>query len=225
VRVLTAQPTLVDQVYEEILADITNGQLPEHTRLVQDELARSFGVSRQPVQLALAVLRSQGFVREAPGRGLIVASIDVVFVRELYEVRGALEGLAARLAAQHAGKKEIGDGKALIEAGRAAIRSASVAEMIDADMKFHKYLYELSGNSLVQEMTEPHWAHLRRAMGVVLMQDKAPRDVWDQHAAILEAITNGDGELAERATRAHLKSSADIFVARLEARESDEKAE
>ena len=95
-----SQPTLVEQVVNAIVSEIVDGELPANSRLIQDELARAYGVSRQPVQQALLLLRDRGLVREAAGRGLIVAPIDPGFVRRLYEVRAMLDGLAARLAAE-----------------------------------------------------------------------------------------------------------------------------
>ena len=66
-RSLTPQPTLVDQVYESILTEITEGRLGLDSRLIQEELAETLGVSRQPVQQALVLLRSRGLLRDAPG--------------------------------------------------------------------------------------------------------------------------------------------------------------
>ena len=71
-----SQPTLVEQVVNAIVSEIVDGELPSNSRLIQDELARAYGVSRQPVQQALLLLRDRGLVREAPGRGLIVSPID-----------------------------------------------------------------------------------------------------------------------------------------------------
>ena len=65
---LKTQPNLTERVYQRILSDIVGGELPELARLIQDDLARDLGVSRQPVQQALLLLRNQGFVREAPTR-------------------------------------------------------------------------------------------------------------------------------------------------------------
>ena len=184
-----AQPRLVEQVYEAILSEITDGRLAPNTRLIQDELAAAYGVSRQPVQQALLVLRSHGLVRDAPRRGLVVSPLDVEFVRNLYEVRAVLEGLAARLAAEHGSERARTDGQALIEKGRAAVESGSVTKQIAADMAFHSFLYEISGNPLIGETTAPHWHYLRRVMGEVLRDDeKIPGSIWDEHAAILEAV-------------------------------------
>src|SRR6202043_3939783 len=138
------QPTLVEQVVNSIVSEIVDGELPSNARLIQDDLARAYGVSRQPVQQALLLLRDRGLVREAPGRGLIVSPIDPDFVRKLYEVRAMLDGLAGRLAAERgAGRAKI-EGPAHLDAGRAAVASGSLHEQIEADMRFHAFINELS---------------------------------------------------------------------------------
>src|SRR5207342_1519448 len=131
------QPTLVEQVVNAIVSEIVDGELPSNSRLIQDELARAYGVSRQPVQQALLLLRDRGMVREAPGRGLIVSPLDVDFVRNLYEVRAMLDGLAARLAAECGAERAKTEGPAYLEVGRAAVKSGSLHQQIDADMQFH----------------------------------------------------------------------------------------
>src|ERR1700681_2502819 len=165
------QPTLVEQVVNAIVSEIVDGDLPSNSRLIQDELARAYGVSRQPVQQALLLLRDRGLVREAPGRGLIVSPLDVGFVRNLYEVRAMLDGLAARLAAEWGAERAKTEGPAYLEAGSAAGKSGSRHNPIEADMKIQAFLNELSGNPLIGETTAPHWPYLRRVMGEVLRDD------------------------------------------------------
>ena len=177
---ITIQPRLVEQVYEAILSEITDGRLPPNTRLIQDELATAYGVSRQPVLQALLLLRNHGLVRDAPRRGLVVSPLDVEFVRNLYEVRAVLEGLAARMAAEHGSERAWKEGRILIVEGRAAVESSSITNQIAADMAFHSFLYEISGNPLISETTAPHWHYLRRVMGEVLRDDeKVPGSIWD----------------------------------------------
>jgi len=215
---VTVQPRLVEQVYEAILSEITDGRLPPNTRLIQDDLATAYGVSRQPVQQALLLLRNHGLVRDAPRRGLVVSPLDVEFVRNLYEVRAVLEGLAARMAAEHGSERAKREGRVLIEGGRVAVESGSVTQQIAADMAFHSFLYEISGNPLIGETTAPHWHYLRRVMGEVLRDDdEIPGSIWDEHAAILDAVIAGDGAKAETLGRRHISSAAKIFVARLQA--------
>ena len=81
---------LVKLVYTAILTEVTEGRLPADARLIQDELAQAYGVSRQPVQQALLLLRDHGIVLEAPRRGFVVAPLSVDRVRYQYQVRTAL---------------------------------------------------------------------------------------------------------------------------------------
>ena len=215
-RPLTSQPSLAEQVCEQILSEIAGGRLAENTRLIQDDIAKTLGVSRQPVQQALLLLRNQGFLRDAPGRGLVVAPIDLDFVRDLYELRAVTEGLACRLAAERGVAKAKKSGPKLIEEGRKAEVEGSVSKLIAADMKFHEFLYEISGNSLIKETTQPYWVHLRRFMGEVLMRDETPRRIWDQHEAILQAVIRGNPDKAEELGRAHIAKAASIYISRLE---------
>jgi len=216
-----AQPTLVEQVVNAIVSEIVEGELPSNSRLIQDELARAYGVSRQPVQQALLLLRDRGLVREAPGRGLIVSPIDPDFVRKLYEVRGMLDGLAARLAAERGAERARIEGPAFLEEGRAAVESGSLNAQIEADTRFHAFVNELSGNSLIGETTAPHWPYLRRVMGEVLRDDvQMPQTILGEHVAILDAIIAGDADRAEALSRDHISRAAKIFVHRLEAQQA-----
>jgi DNA-binding GntR family transcriptional regulator len=213
-------PTLVEQVVNAIVSEIVDGELPANARLIQDELAKAYGVSRQPVQQALLLLRDRGLVREAPGRGLIVSPLDVGFVRNLYDIRAMLDGLAARMAAESSSERAKTEGPAYLEAGRAAVRSGSLHEQIEADMRFHAFINELSGNPLIGETTAPHWPYLRRVMGEVLRDDaQMPQTILQEHVAILDAIIAGNGTEAEGLSRNHILRAANIFVQRLQARQ------
>lgn len=214
-RTLRSHPTRVEQVYDELLAAITDGALQPNERLIQDDLAKRLGVSRQPIQQALLLLRNDGLVREAPGRGLIVASVNTKVAHDLYEIRAVLEGLASRLAAQFGVDRAKIAGPPLLEAGRAAVKARSVSRMVAADVKFHQLLYELSGNALIRETTEPHWRHMRRIMGEVLMLDDTPRRIWDEHQMILDAVIAGDAQKAEALGRRHIVDAAEVFIARM----------
>jgi DNA-binding GntR family transcriptional regulator len=217
-RALTPQSRLVEQVYEAILTEITEGKLPPNSRLIQDELAEVYGVSRQPVQQALLLLRNHGLVRDAPRRGLVVSPLDVDFIRNLYEIREVLEGLSCRKAAECGSERARVEGPALIAAGREAVATGSVTKQIAADMAFHCFLYEISGNLMIGETTAPYWHYLRRVMGEVLRDDeKMPGSIWDEHAAILEAVIAGEADRVETLARNHISRAAKIFVTRLQA--------
>lgn len=212
---LTAQPNLVDQVREAILQEIATGALAPGERLVQERIAESLGVSRQPVQQALALLLSQGVLRDAPGRRLIVAPLDADYVRQMYDMRAVIEGLAFAQAAARNPERAARQGPAYIEAGRKALASGSVPRMIAADMKFHAFIHELSGNTLVGPTLAPHLTYMQRVMGQVLIRDHKPRDVWEEHEQLLDAVAQGDAARAENLARAHITAAANFMIERM----------
>lgn len=214
-KALALAPNLVEQVRDAILGEIASGQLSPGARIIQEQIAKSLGVSRQPVQQALLLLRNLGVLRAAPGRGLVVTPLEPDQVKHMYDMRAVIEGLACRLAAKHNAERANRFGPALIEAGRKAVASGSVAKMVAADMKFHEFIYGLSGNPLVAPAMATHWTHTQRVMGEVLMKDEPPRDIWNQHAAILDAVARGDAAHAETLARSHITQAADFMVARL----------
>jgi len=214
-KAISLQPNLVDQVKDALLEEITSGKLSPGERIIQEQIAQALGVSRQPVQQALLLLRNQGVLKDAGGRGLIVAPLDADHVAHIYEMRAVIEGLACRLAATHRAEQARKQGEAIIEAGRKAVASGSVAKMIAADIRFHEFLYSLSGNPLIGPAMDTHLTYTQRVMGEVLVQDQEPRDIWDQHAKILAAIVSGKAELAEKLAKEHLMQASHFMVSRL----------
>lgn len=214
-KILETQPKLVEQVHKAILSEIAEGKLRPGARIIQEQIAQELGVSRQPVQQALVLLRNQGVLRDAPGRGLQVAELDLEYVQNMYDVRAVIEGLAFRKAAENYSDKMKARGQGLIRAGRQAIKAGSVSDMITADMDFHDFIYELSANPLVAPAMEAHWTNTQRVMGEVLMRDDKPRDIWDEHEAMLATVALGDGELAEQLARQHIQHAADFMIKRL----------
>ena len=219
-RIVPPAPSLVDQVVEAITDEIVSGVLTSGSRLIQDDLAQAYGVSRQPVQQALMLLRGCGLVQSAPGRGLIVAPLDPSSVRDLYEMRAVLEGLAARLAAERASHRAASEGPAYLAAGHEAVRSGLVSRKIETDIAFHRFLSELSGNTLINETMAPHWPYLKRVMSDVLQKEVGmSQTVWDEHEEILAAVIEGRSNDAERLSREHITRAARMFVHHLEAQQ------
>ncbi len=215
---------LADRVYRAILDAICEGELAPGQRITQDELAARLDVSRQPVLQALRLLKTQGFVRDSQRRGVVVSSLDPTFISHLYEVRSALDGMACRAAALRGQADARLWGPKLIAEGRAAVRSGSVRDMIAADMRFHLFLHELSGNPLIAETAALHWRHIRRVMGGYLRRYRARQSIWDEHAAILDAVMRGDADAAERAARDHAEAAVANLIRSIEAESVPKKA-
>lgn len=214
---LETSPDLADQVYRALLDAISTGSLKPGQRITQEELAEQLAVSRQPVTQALMLLKKDGFVQNAPAaagpagrsRGLQVTPIDPHALAQIYEVRGALDALAVRLAARH---RAVID-PALIERGRAAVAAGDIGAMIDTDLAFHTALYRAARNPLIEQSALLHWHHVRRAMGEALRSRRLREPVWDEHEAIAQAVTRGDAATAEQLMQAHC-SHASAHLAR-----------
>lgn len=124
---LTHQPSLVEQAYEALLGEIADGTLASNMHLVQELLAERYGVSRQPIQQALLLLKTDGLVQDAGRRGLVVAPLDMQTMRDRHEARAALDALAAFLAASRcAASPEVAartrrEGEVILAAGLSAV--------------------------------------------------------------------------------------------------------
>jgi DNA-binding GntR family transcriptional regulator len=208
---LEPAPDLVDRAYSAVLGAIASGALAPGERLKQEDLALRLNVSRQPVLQALRLLKNEGLLEDAPGRGLQVVVLDTARLVHTYQVRGALDALAARLAAERRSALPA----ALLKAGRAARKSGDVQALIDADIQFHRALYAASGNPCIERSAQAHWAHIRCAMGAVLQHHRLRHPVWDEHQAIADAVARGDGVQAEAAAAAHAKQAGQTMAQHL----------
>ena len=208
---IQARTDYVDEVYKALLDAITDGSLAPGTRITQEEIAEQMAVSRSPVLQALRLLKKDGLVEDAPGRGLLVARLDIEWIGHLYEIRAALDALAARIAAE---KKVVLD-KSIMTQGRKAAKGDDVKAMIEADVAFHMAIYNASGNPLIGQTAHLHWVHLRRVMGAVLQHSSQRKTIWDEHAAIADAIAKGDVASATTLAEQHAKHAKTHLIARL----------
>lgn len=203
---LVSPTTLVDQAYAVILDAICEGTLKPGERLTQSDVAERLNVSRQPIHNALLVLKSQGFLQETGRRGLCVAPLDPALFEAIYQFRSAIEPLAVRLATARMKPADLASGEVLIAQGMKAVKDQGGAA-VRADMAFHSWIYDLSGNVMIVETMRLNWQHLRRAMGEVLRHPRLSTRVWNEHRAIVETMATGDGEKAALLMGAHVMSA------------------
>lgn len=187
--------------YSLILDAIDQGIYRPGDRLVEAELAERFGVSRTPVREALQRLETQSMlIRD--GRSLIVATLDHNQLAELYVVRAELEGLAARLAAQHARPEEIRVLQTMVAEDQRLL--GDPAALAQANRRFHRQIHLASHNRfLVQQLELVH-----RSMALLASTSLAAegRDAaaMAEHEAIVAAIAARDGDAAYDALRTHI---------------------
>jgi DNA-binding GntR family transcriptional regulator len=203
---------LIDQVYQRILNAIADVTLRPGQRIRQSELADMLGVSRQPVSHALHLLKRQGLVQDSGRKGFAVSPIDPDRIRQLYEVRAAMDALAARLAAVRVagGLAPTHLCSALQEtcaAGLALPPDSPIQTLIYSDVAFHRALYQLCGNPAIEEMLGPHWPHMTRSMAAVLEPIDYRARAWADHAEILRCVLAGNAAGAAQAAHDHAENA------------------
>ncbi|HGG63564.1 MAG TPA: GntR family transcriptional regulator, partial [Rhodobacteraceae bacterium] len=187
--------------YGLILEAIDVGVYKPGSRLVESELAERFGVSRTPIREALQRLETQALlIRD--GRSLIVASLDHNQLAELYAVRSELEGLAARLAAQHAAPEEVRVLRKMVEDDRKLVDDPEALSR--ANRRFHKQIHLASHNRyLVLQLDLVHRTMALLATTSLAVEGRGEGSLAE-HDAIVTAIENGDGDAAYAALKTHI---------------------
>ena len=193
-----------EDAYTLLIEAIDRGEYRPGDRLVEAELADRFGVSRTPIREALQRLETQA-VLARDGRSLVVSSLDHDQLGELYVVRAELEGLAARLAAQHAGPEEI---RILWEmVARDRELAGDPDALARANKRFHHQLHLASHNRYLIQQLEM----VRRSMALVATTSLAAPGraarALDEHEALVRAIEARDGATAEEVIRAHISNA------------------
>ncbi len=187
--------------YSLILDAIDTGIYRPGDRLVESELADRFGVSRTPVREALQRLETQSMLTR-DGRSLIVASLDHNQLAELYVVRAELEGLAARLAAKHATEEEVRVLRHMVEEDRAL--TGDPQAMSQANRRFHKQIHLASHNRYLVQQLDLVYRSMSLMATTSLAAEGRTEATLDEHAAIVDAISEGDGDAAYATLRTHI---------------------
>lgn len=205
--------TAVEQVVQHIRNGVRLGRYAPGQRLTEVDMTRELEVSRGPLREAMARLAAEGVVEIEPYRGAIVRRLTEVDLRELYDVREAIEGQAAALAARRVAAGV--DAAALKDEHRwqAAMNAADIGTYMDENIAFHDAVVRLSGNRLLISLTEQLHTNTFR-MQVLNLIPLASRDASvREHAEVARAILAGQDEEAERAMRHHVRESCQLVVA------------
>lgn len=207
-----------DVVYARLRDDILAWRIPAGTALNEVELAERLGVSRTPLRAALGRLALEGLVDTTRGRTGVVPDVSADTVRDLFELREALEVHAARLAARR-GAAEVFQRLAgeFAQAAR-MVDSGETDEYYDVIRRFDAAVDEALGNAPLRAALDGSRVHLARARRIAADNQQRLLAAADEHAAICRAIAAGDAELAAAATVVHLRASLDTIQATLAAR-------
>lgn len=216
-----AMPTVVDYAYEEIWKRVIMIGGSEEQRLSDVALAEQLGMSRTPVRQALERLVHEGLVRSDPRRGFWTSTFTAQDIHEIYDLRGALEVLAVRLAAPRLSQEDLKAHLAALYAVRAELDTHPVLRFLQVDIRFHILITRASNNGrLIHDLSL-----LRSQLSMFQMQDTFyPRRMeiaLNDHEQILLALLAGNVDEAAECLARHIRHAkegvlADIFLERKE---------
>jgi DNA-binding GntR family transcriptional regulator len=185
---------------DRLLAEIMKGALQPGTRIVEGKWAQEFGVAQGTIREAINILEKDGFVTKESGRSARVVNLTEKDVVQLYQMRSAVEGLAAHLAAL--AQPDFSTLQSIVDGMRKAAKAKSSGGMLDYDLQFHLELCRLSGNKhlldYAQRMLTPFFAFVRLRM----IASGRGTSVWDKdldsHQRIVDLLREGEGDVVEQ---------------------------
>ncbi|MGW6794285.1 GntR family transcriptional regulator [Streptomyces chartreusis] len=192
-----------ERVLATLRQDIIAGRLLPGDRLVERELADRFGVSRVPVREAIRALVAEGFVHFETPRRTVVRRLSPADVKELFELREALEVYAAGLAASRATPEDLADLRELLRAAASATEAGDAEKITDVNTRFHDRILAMAGNSLLTSVMEPVDGRLRW----LTRQNEEWPQLLTEHQDLYEAIASGDPDRARSHTLTHVQAN------------------
>ncbi|MFH2074611.1 MAG: GntR family transcriptional regulator [Pseudomonadota bacterium] len=212
------QKPVVLIVYEQLLNAIVTGKLAEGERLLEANLAKLFGISRQPIREPLHMLVTDGFVELIPYRGVVISTITPQEARDMLELKGMVEGYAAWKGAQMFGPEIIAELERMIGQMETHIRKAESREIIQDNYSFHMGIISGIGNEKMIKYYQSLFNSHQRYYAIGLVERPSWQTSVNEHRLILDKIRSGNAMEAFTCARQHAVTAIDRVLAALEKR-------
>jgi len=209
---LSGAGNAAETAYAVLREAIVTNILKPGTRLRADELAKQLGVSKTPVREALRKLQAEDLIALQPGNALTVKAITEAQLFEIYYTREALEGMAARLAAENAGLIELAKLRAIHEEMKAPGVIADLKQFRHLSGEFQLALFQTARNETIYRLLKHLQEQIRQFGGTTLTQAGRPKEVIAYTAAMLTALDKRDGDAAERIARENRRRTLALRV-------------
>ncbi|MCR5154281.1 MAG: GntR family transcriptional regulator [Lachnospiraceae bacterium] len=204
---VTDNYSLRGRVFHHLREDILAGKYKDNEELKEAAIGAELGVSRTPVREALRQLELEGLVNIIPNKGAYVIGISKKDIHDIYMIRSYLEGLAARLACENITPEQMEALEETVYLSDFHVKKEHHEQVVELDSKFHALIYSASGNKMLEhELTKFHHYTERIRKQSLGRQERAKKSNIE-HQAILEAIQNRNGDLAEKLAHEHIIST------------------
>lgn len=211
--------TISDRLFLELRRAILTGELPAGKKISEPELSAGYGVSRGSLREAISKLENCNLVTRKPNIGARVVTFSVDQLLEIYQIREAMEGMAARLAARNMSDHEIQHLRMLLERHKKAIDDPEITNKADlerdADLDFHFCIIQGCSNERLLRMLCQDLYDLVRFYRYRLNPGFSPT-AMQEHELLVQALERRDGEMAELLMRHHVRASRDRAKERLQ---------
>lgn len=212
------------RIYELLINEIITGKLQEGERIVESELARTYGISRPPVREALTMLELDGLLRLIPYKGFEVSTITARDARDSLEMKGLIEGYAARACALRNDAALVDRIEAALEAMQRQVKAGNFQGILEENFNFHHLMVKSAENDKLLKFYDSLTISIRRFYAVGLTLERSWKSSLSEHEQVLVAIRKGDPELAEKMARRHALCTIDRVMDQLKKRERGEPA-
>lgn len=220
--------TLAERVFQQLQDAIVRGELAPGSKITEPGLSRTYGISRGPLREAMRRLESHRLIERVPHVGARVVKLSMKELLELFDVREALESMAARLAAEHMTAPEIAGLREVlaVHERQADLRRGEAYYQREGDLDFHFRIVQGSHNKMLMGMLCDDLYYLVRLYRTQFSASGTrPQRAFVEHHRIVDAIEAGDAELAELLMRRHVSASrtnvVERYAASLEPQESE----
>jgi len=211
IRLDTYKP-LRDVVSEALRQAIREGVLQPGERLMEIQLADELGVSRTPIREAIRKLELEGFVVMVPRRGTYVADISLKDVVQVFEIRSALEELAAGLAAERITPDELEELERILVEINDYIARDDFDKIVDADIRFHGILYKASRNNRLVDILRNLREQMLRFRSISMHYPGRLAATWEEHRQLVECIANRNSTQARKIAKKHMENSERTLI-------------
>lgn len=194
-------------VFETLREAIISGMLKPGERLMEIQLAEELGVSRTPVREAIRKLELEGFLVMIPRKGAYVAGISMKDIADVFEIRAAMEGLAAGLAAERITEEELEQLERHLVKIAECIDANDINGLVDADTDFHDTLYKACRNERLVQIVSNLREQIQRFRTTSLSSPGRMKYALEEHKTIVEAVSERNIELARALATEHIENA------------------
>jgi len=198
---------LSQKVYQVIKKEIVYGMLEPGTKLSENKLAQDMQVSRTPIREAIRKLTAQGLIKTSPNKKMTVSEFSLIDMKEVLQVRGALEGLAAGATAFKINKEEINDLEKNVEKMNQCLRKKNLSAYCELDDQFHDIILNVCGNKWIIKMRNNLSNFIYRYRFKSLSVPGRLNQSLEEHQAIMGALKNHNSEEANRLSKLHMENT------------------